>query len=455
MSARCLALAALLAALLVIAGCGARSPGAPGGERDGVASVASQRPYPPYQPDRRDYASFREANPELLEPNYLPFMVHRFESDAAVGDALVFCRWFAGGMPIAVYIEPPVIAAALQDEFNPRRPEDYVEAVAESLGVWERELEGLVSFRRVDEPAAAALTLRIVGEEGPVPVADRQRLGVAEALQAACRSYGWDGEAQRMLVRFELPMLVIHLADERGLLPPSLVRRIAIHELGHALGMRGHSPSRGDVMYPVLSDAPGHDELSLQDVNSFLSLYRLPNGAHLADLPPGGPAARLPPAPPSGAPMLAMAPHVDARRGFELHLPAGWLRIEEPRGLFIANGPSWDYDVSLRIFVWPSPSIEDFLRCCSRGLLAGSWFRERAFVVVKGRRALKLRVEDAEGRLAQQYLFIELGDGRVMMIAAESPVEYEQAWQPWFQVCLNSLEIWPPVGAGTPGSSER
>ena len=31
----------------------------------------------PYRPDRRDYLAFRQAYSELLEPNYMPFMVHR------------------------------------------------------------------------------------------------------------------------------------------------------------------------------------------------------------------------------------------------------------------------------------------------------------------------------------------------------------------------------------------
>ena len=429
--------AALLATLLLAAGCAG-----PRGETPGEGSSVR-----PYRPDRRDYASFRAAYADLLEPNYLPFMVHRFERGSPQGDALVFCRWDEGEMPIPVFVEPPAIAAELQDEFDPLEPETYVEAVAESLVFWERELEGLVRFRRVDADGAARLRLRLVGEEGPIPVEDRQRLGVAEALLDACRTRGWDRDGQRMRVRFALPVLTIHLADEHGLLPPTLVRRVAIHELGHALGMRGHSPSPGDVMYPVLRDAPGPEELSLQDVNSFLSLYRLPNGAVLADVPPGGPPPRPPPAPPSGAPLLAMAPHVDVRLGFQLYVPAGWLRIREPHGVFFANGPSWDYDASLRIFVWPSPSIEQFLKCCTRRLLAGSWFRQQTPTVVKGRRALRLLVEDAQGRLAQEYLFVEMGDSRVMMIAAESPVEYQRAWQPWFRASIGSLEIWPKGGS--------
>jgi hypothetical protein len=395
-----------------------------------------------YHPDRRDYASFREAYSGLLEPNYLPFMVHRFSRNTAAGEALVFCRWAEDQMPIPVVIETPHIPEALQDEFNPIDPAEYVEAADDALAVWQAELEGLVRFERVDAPGSGRLAIELKGERAPVPVPDRQRLGRVEALVDSCRASGWDRDAERMRVRFELTELEIQLADDRGLLPPTIVRRLVIHELGHALGMRGHSPSPGDVMYPVLKDSPGRDELSLQDVNSFVTLYRLPNGAHLVDLPDGDPPPRPPPAPPTGAPDISMSPFVDTRSGFEIQVPTGWLTIEEPHGVFVTNGPSWDYDVSLRIFVWPSPTIEDFLACCSGELLADSWFRHRSQIVVNGRRALKLLLEDAEGEHAQELLFVELGDGRVMLVIWEVPVEFEREWQPWRQACLNTLEIW-------------
>ena len=60
-----------LLAALVAGACA--EPGAPG---DSI----------PYRPDRRDYAAFRAAHPDLLEPNYLPFMVHRIPAQGPEGD---------------------------------------------------------------------------------------------------------------------------------------------------------------------------------------------------------------------------------------------------------------------------------------------------------------------------------------------------------------------------------
>jgi hypothetical protein len=414
-----------------------------------------------YHPDRRDYASFLVAFPDLLEPNYLPFMAHRFERASAQGDALIFCRWSQSQMPIAVHVNLPVLDESVLDEFLPVRPEAYVQASIDALAIWERDLDGLVRFVRVETPEQAVLQIRLVGERAPVPVPNRQRLGAAERLVDACRSLGWDPDADRMRVRFELPELVIHLADEAGFLPTSIVRRLVLHELGHALGMRGHSPSPGDVMFPRLGDATGREALSVQDVNSFIALYELPQGAHFGDVPPDGPSPRPAPEPPSGGTQVDMAPYVDARRGFEISVPASWVHIEEPQGVFFSDGPSWDHAVSLRLFVWPAPTIERFMACCAGGLLQGAWFRQSAWIVVGGRRTLQLRLEDAAGERAIEWLVVELGDGRVMMIATESPVGYEAAWRPWFQTCLASLEIWPlgrdevPVGSVSDPSTSQ
>ena len=84
----------------------------------------------PYRQDRRDYLAFREGYPEVLEPNYLPFMVHRKPGDDASGDLLLFCRWPEEAMPLPVYIEEAEIPAGLQNEFDPVDPARFTGAGA-------------------------------------------------------------------------------------------------------------------------------------------------------------------------------------------------------------------------------------------------------------------------------------------------------------------------------------
>jgi predicted Zn-dependent protease len=48
------------------------------------------------------------------------------------------------------------------------------------------------------------------------------------------------------------------------------LQNIVTHELGHALGMLGHSPNQADVMYPVTDE---HSRLSQRDINTVIKLY--------------------------------------------------------------------------------------------------------------------------------------------------------------------------------------
>ena len=51
---------------------------------------------------------------------------------------------------------------------------------------------------------------------------------------------------------------------------PDVVEAIAAHEMGHALGIYGHSGSNSDLMYPVLN---GRSTPSESDVNTLKTDY--------------------------------------------------------------------------------------------------------------------------------------------------------------------------------------
>ena len=405
-------------------------------------------PPPAYQPDRRDYATFRAAWPGLHEPNYLPFMAHQLSLGAGHGDALVFCRWDDADMPLPVYVAPPVIADALQNEFAPRDPALYVAAVERALATWEREMEGLVRFRRVSDPAAARLAIVLHGETA-APVVDEDLLVLGSTrLGGACSVEGWDPDAERLRVRFSVDALQLYVADEYGLLPPDQVEWVALHELGHGLGMRGHSPIPADLMYEVVRDRMlVREALSSEDVNSFLSLYSLPNGSVFTEVDSAWGPARNEAPPPSGPPMLALAPHVDSIHGFRLKLPHGWQRVETEQGLAAVDGVTWDYSASYQVVTNRQPDIDAYLE------RYGAWYAQRGRLVgveelvVNGHRALQGRLVRHDHEALEEVTLIESGDGRVVVVTAECAPEHYEAYAPWFDAALSSLEIDP---AGSP-----
>jgi len=411
----------------------------------GCATDRSAAP-PPYQPDRRDYAAFKAAYPDLLEPNYLPFMVHRVPGDGPDGDALVFCRWSASDLPLPVYIGSPKIPAKLENEFDPKQPGEYVAAVEAALAMWQRDLDGLVAFRRVDSPAAARLVLNLVAARAPTPDPSLTVLGSA-AVAGSCEASGRVSGAQRLDVRFSVPEATLYLADEYGLLEAEQVQWIALHEIGHALGMRRHSPIPADLMYEVVRDRVLVSGLSTQDINSFESLYRIENGAVFAHLPDDRSLAPAPGPPPSGEPTLAMAPFVDTRHGFAVHPPEGWMRLDSARGMVAVDGVTWDYSASFQVIVERYPTIEAYLD------RFGAYYLERGrvlgweFTEMNGRRALEASVVDHQTLRIEQYIFLEAGDGRLFVIVMDCDAENAAAYWPWFHAAVGSLEIWDEPGA--------
>jgi hypothetical protein len=424
-------------------------------------------PAPEHAPTRGEYERFRARHSELLEPNYLPFMVWRATPAGSRDEWLVFCRWPAEAFPLAVHVREPEIADRLQDELRPARAGDFVAAVKRALATWEAELEGLVSFRLVDEPGRARMVLRLIGEEAPVPDAGVKVLGTTP-LGDACRiDYGpwwWSplgrawawlreraelaGPRERLPVRFAVSELWIYIADEFGLLNPDQVEGVAVHEVGHALGMRSHSPIPNDLMFERVRERPRERGLSPEDANSFLSLYRLPNGTVYRRLGAGTVEAEPLPAGPRGPPRLAASPHVDARLGFEIQLPAGWRTLETPSGVVAVDGVTWDYSASLQLSVRRYPSADDYLERHTAAHVRGGRLVEQGPVAVAGRPAFRMVVESADARLVDETTLIEAGDGRLFVAIADCAPEACAAYRPWFDAALGSLEIWALGGGG-------
>jgi len=410
-----------------------------------LVACASPAPSPapaPYEPNHRDYAAFAEGRGDLYEPNYLPFMVHRTEpSDAEGADLLFVCRWDDAAMPLRVFVPQLAIPEELQDEFRPRDPAPYVAAVHAALRTWERSLDRLVRFRPVATEDAADFTIRLVAERAPEPEPDFKVLG-ATATRTACEVRGGDGDADQLDVEFDVDDVEIYVADEFGLLAEDQVQWIALHEIGHALGMRGHSPIPADLMYPVVRDrrlVP--DGLSDEDVNSFESLYRLPNGTVFGRVAPGGKAPAEAEAVDPGPPVLAPAPYVDVRRGYSLRLPEGWTHFGTDHGLVVVHGATWDYTASFQVMVQRYPTIEAYLDRYAPYYASRGAISQPVRLSVDGRRAVQADILLSDAQRVEQVTLVEIGDGRLLVVTADSPVDSAAAYRAWFDALVTSLRI--------------
>lgn len=397
----------------------------------------------PWRPTRYDYARFVAGHPEAApflrrsEPNYLPFMAHRFTLPGAEEDVLVLCRWDHDRFPLRVFVETPEIPDDLQNEFHPVSPGIYVRAVKRALRTWEEALPEIVSFERVDDRERADLHVQLRGEVGPTPDPEMQVLGVTPLL-SACR-IGRERQA-RFESRFEVHRLTVYLADHFGLLTADQVERIALHELGHVLGMRGHSPIPADVMYEAARDRHV-DRLSAEDVHSFRLLYALPAGTLYGRLPSGIALERplVPRAP--GPPELAPEPVRDRRFGFAIRLGKDWQPIRTPYGVVAVNGVAWDYDASFQLIVRPQTTIASYLERWGASHLRDGRMRAQSGAPVLGYPAFRMRVEQSDPPLLEEHVFLETPDRRLFVAIADAPPELFSYYLPWFEAMLSSLEV--------------
>ncbi len=408
-----------------------------------------------YRHNRHDYASFRDARAAtgdaapLLEPNYLPFMswlvpvakpglrgkLPRWLGGHEPERWLVYCHWGPAQMPLAVWIEEPVLVED-EDDLDPDPPEAYTAAIERALSVWERDLDGVVSFRRVADPDEADLRIRLRPEARVLDDEEGLVLGSAR-VRDACRHTGGDPRSGRIEVRYRVERLEVALSDDHGLLLPDQVEKLALHEIGHALGMPGHSPIPADLLFPIARDRIPREGLGAADVNSFLSLYALPSGTvyRRLDEPQAEAPARIGP-----EPRLALAPHVDSRLGFEMQALEGWTRIASPYGLVLVDGVAWDFEASFQVVVRRFDTVEEYLARHAAGHVRDSTLVRRGTIEIAGRPAQHV-VLITRHDTVEELSFVASGDGRVLIVIAECPAEEHPAFSRWFGAARDSIEF--------------
>jgi hypothetical protein len=388
----------------------------------------------PYTHSRSDYWALRARVGQLPEPNYLPFVTHR-ERLPGGGEGLVFCRWADGDFPLRYHVELPAIPGDLEDEFNPRSPEEYVNAVHRAFRRWEDLIGRPVSFEPVDDVERAVVRVHL--ETTRHVELNLEIAGMLRDEAGRCRVVGLGPDPDRAEIEFRVGEMYVFLADQMGLLTPNQVEQIALHEIGHVLGASGqHSPLRGDLMYAAANDRRV-ERFSEHDTNTFRGFYRLPPGQIYARVGPRAarpaPEARLHP------PRLDRAFRND-QVGVAVRFPVGWQVIPTPRGWVAIDGVSWDYDASLQVMALRG-NLETYLARfgpyhLSRGELVGSeWIEIDGEPVVRVVQRMEGRTEETTG--------LDWSPGQVLLVVADCREKDYSTYRPWFGHVLLSLERLP------------
>ncbi|MBA3856459.1 MAG: hypothetical protein C0507_06060 [Cyanobacteria bacterium PR.3.49] len=171
-------------------------------------------------------------------------------------------KWTAKNMPIKVYLAPSQSVAGYKPS--------YLDAVKASFQEWADSSEGKISFVYVSDKDKSDISFAFSNDIKAVS-------NPAEGGEAKIYP-GPQGITTAQIV-------VLTLDPSPGQrMNDGLMRWICLHEIGHSLGLMGHSPQHNDVMYSSMPLSTGDRGLSERDKNTVKRLYSDSVAVHKAEI---------------------------------------------------------------------------------------------------------------------------------------------------------------------------
>lgn len=195
--------------------------------------------------------------------NYFPTVMH------ATGNKVMRFRQ----LPI------PVLISQIGDQ-------TYMQACIAGFERWEKATDGAVRFTQVDDANAARIQViwsHLGGDTdangcslGAHTITKWQKKPKTNIANVSVAQIPIPLSLPHMGAKYSVPPQVIEvnldLIDARD--PKTrylLLQNVVTHELGHALGLLGHSPNKEDMMY---SQTDENSKLTQRDINTIRELYK-------------------------------------------------------------------------------------------------------------------------------------------------------------------------------------
>lgn len=166
-----------------------------------------------------------------------------------------FYGWNLDAMPLKVYIGDG------RGVRGYRKNDDII--LNNSFAEWTRATEGKINFTRVDNVADA--NIECIWIDDPKDFPQNRGLEAGEAVPML--------DSDGYIVSSKLYLLTRERNDKSSV-DDLVMHTICLHEIGHTLGLLGHSDVAGDVMYFTANGQKVQDpHLTQRDVNTLAKLY--------------------------------------------------------------------------------------------------------------------------------------------------------------------------------------
>ncbi len=163
-------------------------------------------------------------------------------------------RWSPERFPLKVYFAPGRSVPGYRASFKTQMMDAFNEWVTVS--------NGKLAWKEVDTPQQADIYCQWTAE------VNKQRPNEAGFTVAMAKNN--DSSPIRTMGKAKVTILT-HFNGR--VLTDRDMRKVCLHELGHAYGLQGHSPYSDDIMFATTSPYQG-EKLSQRDVRSIQNLYR-------------------------------------------------------------------------------------------------------------------------------------------------------------------------------------
>ncbi len=169
-------------------------------------------------------------------------------------------RWATNRVPLKVYLENDTGVVGYRPQFR--------QFMIDAFATWVKASEGRLSFSIVDSPNRGNIICRWVSDPSKGHMS-----GCEQGITHSQVFYLKSAPNNCMVRSAEIYILTLYRGNNAQLSDVAM-KAVCLHELGHALGISGHSPYRGDMMYATFSPYDIPLRLTDRDAGTIKLLYQ-------------------------------------------------------------------------------------------------------------------------------------------------------------------------------------